>query len=335
MIDRVNENETQDSDLATRLHLLEQIYRSAVRRFREECMGDIEQHVNHVIEEYKDVVVSRSWKIAQKWVKWDDVNEHPVLWPDYTRLYYRKGNMELLVQEFPPQIRVLQFTEALLKKTSNEGVISRGGTIHNFSLALPYVVFVFKFQEGDFSEVYVGFSDRPLKTMREPIYRPYLSNISSDLKVCLGSNFSREHLLRGNLTQQSAYVLGHFWQTAYNDELSSHYWNYKTHFAHDSRLKDLPSWQNASIDNPLFVIDNVNWLNHSVECWGDMISSLSNFDSVDVEFNKEIYKSMLDGFEEKIKTVIATHIENVDVKVNQQILNKLALEFQHIISNKV
>jgi hypothetical protein len=72
--------------------------------------------------------------------------------------------------------------------------------------------------------------------MKRPL-RPYLSNLDSNLKVCLGLSFDRSKLIKDKLAQQTAFVLDHFWHSAFSDEWSAHYWDNKIAF-HCQRSDD-------------------------------------------------------------------------------------------------
>ena len=130
------------------------------KRFRQELEGENEEFLDRTLRQYRAKVARCSWKYSQKWSKWDDVG--PVLMPDFTRIYYRKGSTEVLLQEFPPQIRLMKFKGGLVnRRESTDSLHDRRLTsTHHFSLALPYVVFLFKFVNGTFTEVRCAFCDR-------------------------------------------------------------------------------------------------------------------------------------------------------------------------------
>lgn len=296
-------------------------------RFKQELIGENEEMLDRVLRQYRAKVARYAWKLSQKWNKWD--SEGPVLMPDYTRIYYRKGKTEVLLQEFPPQIRLMKFRGALVSR-DNTGVTLdniESQKLYHYSLALPYVVFVFKFVDGIFSEVRCAFCDRPLKRLEERPIRPYLSNIDSNLSVCLGLGLDRKQFVKGQLTQQVAFVLDHFWHTAYSDEWSGHFWANKTHFENkDNRMSSVQNWQEASQENPLFVVDDVDWLQHSEESFGDMIVKMLQDDSENQSLHDDIYNGLVDTFFEEIKKTIAENITTVGEKVSNQQINDLSQE---------
>lgn len=296
-------------------------------RFKQELVGENDEMLDRVLRQYRAKVARHSWKLSQKWSKWD--SEGPVLMPDYTRIYYRKGKTEVLLQEFPPQVRLMKFRGSLVSR-DNTGVSLNNiedQKVYHYSLALPYVVFLFKFVDGVFSEVRCAFSDRPLKRLEERPLRPYLSNIDSNLSVCLGTGLDRKQLIKGQLTQQVAFILDHFWHTAYSDEWSGHFWANKSHFQHqDDRMSSVQNWQNASQENSLFVVDDVKWLQHSDESFGDMIVKLFQDDSENQKLQEDIYEELVDTFFEEIKKTILENISTVGEKVSDQQINDLSEE---------
>lgn len=291
--------------------IVEELVTKALKRTKQELLGENEEFLDRLVRQYRSKIARFSWKKSQQWCKWDD--NGPVLMPDYTRIYYRKGTTEVLLQEFPPQIRFLKFRGSIAKRNSSTDVVSEADftKVFNYSLALPYVVFVFKYVEGVFSEVRCVFCDRPLRNLEERPLRPYLSNIDSNLSVCLGASFDRSLLQKENITQQCALVLNHFWHSSFSDEWSTHHWALKSFFQqNDKRLSCLEEWQAASEENPLFVVENVNWLPHVEENFGDMIVKMFDSDKENHQFNEELYHELVDDF---LRDVMKTINENIDV----------------------
>ena len=298
---------------------------TAFKRFKQDLAGSNEEFLDRVLRKYRAKVVRYGWKASQKWCKWD--NDGPVLMPDHTRIYYRKGQSEILLQEFPPQVRLMKFRGALSNRATSTGSInsSDASKIHNFSLALPYVNFIFKFVDGIFVNVKCVFCDRPLKRLEEQPLRPYLSNIDTNLSVCLGRGFDKSKLIKGNLTQQAAFVLDHFWHSSYSDEWSTHFWNTRKHFqANDDRMSDLYKWQEASQENSLFVVEDVNWLKHTEDTFGDMIVRLIDDDREDAEMQQDLYNELVDEFFEDLKKTLSDNVNEIEETVTDAVSLELA-----------
>lgn len=304
-----------------------ELLQKAHSRFKQELAGENEEFLDRVVRQYRAKVARYSWKASQKWCKWSD--EGPVLMPDYARLYYRKGNTEVLVLEYPPQVRLMKFKGALVKRPNSSTDIDgvEANKIHQYSLSLPYVVFLFKYTNGMFTEVRCAFSDRPLRKLEERPLRPFMSNIDSNLSVCLGTSFDRGQLLKDNVVQQSAFVLSHFWQTTYSDEWSMHFWANKGHFQqNDSRMATMEAWQEHSEENPLFVVEDVNWLNHSEDNFGDMIVRMFEDDSGNLDLHEDLYNGLVEEFLQDVTKTFSDNLDAIEEKVVENTADQLADE---------
>jgi hypothetical protein len=222
----------------------------------------------------------------------------------------------------------MKFKGRLANRNSSEDPIPEDGDRNfHFSLAIPYVVFLFKFVNGIFVEVRCAFSDRPLKRLDEKPLRPYLSNIDSNLSVCLGQSFDRSKLEKDQLSQQVAFVLDHFWHTVYSDEWSGHFWSSKSHFqSTDPRMAGLQSWQEASTENSLFVVEDVNWLPYQEESFGDMVVRLFDDDKDNNQFQNELYDQLTDTFLDEFKKTFSENITSIEDRVLEQHAAKWAQE---------
>lgn len=296
---------------------LKEIVTKSVNRYKQELLGENDQLLDQDLRKYRAKIARISSKTAQKWCKW--VKEGPVLMPDFTRIYYRKGKTEVILQEYHPQIRLLRFQGSLVSRMNTGTRIAdqEWQKIYNFSLALPYVIFIFKFVDGLFVEVKCAFSDRPLKRLEEKPIKPYLSNIDTTLKVCLGGSLDKGALERGNLTQQVALVLNNFWQTVFTDEWSTHFWQSREHFVAtgEHRLTTFTAWQNASVQNSLFVVENLNWLKHSDESFGETIIKMLDGDEEYTHFTDDLYEKLSAAFVEEVKGTIEKNLGSAETRV--------------------
>lgn len=304
--------------------IVRELMTTAYSRLKQDLAGYNEEHLDRVLRQYRARLARYNWKFSQKWCKWDD--DGPVLMPDYTRIYYRKGNSEIILQEFPPQVRLMKFKGSLANRLHSTASLraEQSASTHHFSLALPYTVFLFKFVNGVFVEVRVAFNDRPLKKLEEQPLRPYLSNIDTNLRVCLGQSFDRSKLIKDNLSQQAAFVLDHFWHTVYSDEWSTHFWATRAHFQSiDPRMSGLQSWETSSQDNPLFVIEDVDWLKHTEESFGDMIVRLLEDDESNSEMHEGLYRELVENFLDEFKKTQEEGIQNLQDTVTEKLAKEL------------
>lgn len=294
-------------------------------RFKQELEGENEEFLDRVLRRFNAKVARHSWKTSQKWCKWDD--DGPVLMPDFTRIYYRKGMTEILVQEFPPQVRLMKFAASLALRNNTSEAAPQAGTQH-YSLALPYVVFIFKFVNGSYVDLRCAFNDRPLRRLEERPLRPYLSNIDTNLGVCLGSSFDRDKLEQNNITQQAAFILDHFWHSAYSDEWATHFWNTKEHFQQkgDTRMTSMANWQDASSENPLFVVEDVDWLKYQEESFGDMIVRMLEGDRHNTDLHEDLYKELVTDFFEDLKKTFTENVAAIDERLSEALVEQLTNE---------
>ena len=295
------------------------------KRFKQDLSGENDEYLDRAIRNYCSKVAQCSWKASQRWCNWNE--DGPVLMPDYARIYYRKGSTEIVLQEFPPQIRLMKFKGSLFGRKSSTDIMSEAehAKTNHFSLALPYVVFLFKFVDGRFNEVRCAFSDRPLRRLEEKPLRPYFSNIDSNLAVCLGTSFDHNRIIQYDIAQQSALVLDHFWHSSYSDEWSSHFWAYKSHFQiNDPRLETMEAWQESSTNDPLFVIDDVKWLEYKEENFGDIIVKMLDDDKENHGFKEDIYNSLVDNFLDDVIETFNKNIESIESKVSDSTIDHLA-----------
>lgn len=314
------------------LVVLKEVAAEIAKRFHQELVGENEDLLDRVVRKYRANVVRRTIKVAQKWCKWS--NNGPILLPNNARLYYRRGQTEVIVMELPPQIRLMKIKGILSQRPASTPAVPdelklEYDKVYNYSLALPYMVFMFKFENGLFVDCYLAFNDRPLKNLKERPLRPYLSNIDNTLRVCHGVHLDKSQFEKDNLTQQVAFVMGHFWQTVYSDEWSANYWDSKTHFQQisDQRLATIDNWQEASSENPLFVIEDANWLKHTEANFGDMLVRMFEQDKESLQFQEELYNDLIEGFLNEVKSTLEANVKAVKTKIetipNDQMATRL------------
>jgi hypothetical protein len=315
--------------------LVRKIVKIAASRMRQELLVDSEEGIEKHVRKFRSTVARKAWHKSQQWCKWNEGG--PVLMPDFARMYYKKGNTEVLVMEYAPQTRLLRFHGSLAKRrnTAEEIPDRVQEKVYNYSLALPYTVFIHKFVSGMYSHTYVAFNDRPLKKLDEKPLRPYLSNIDDTLKLCVGADFDRRQLVKDNLVQQAAFVMSHFWQTVYSNEWASHFWAYRAHFREcDKRMQDLDAWMEASAENPLFVIENVRWLHHPEESFGDIIVKLFDGEDVNAQFQQDLFNTVAEELLEDVaKTIngVADGIENKVEPMLAEVQSQLMTELRKIL----
>lgn len=282
--------------------LVDELKTQFISGYRQEALSTLEEQCNEVLKRFKATVGRRCWKLSQKWCQWG--NNRPILQPNQSRLFYRKGNTDIMVIEEDPQVRTLRFNSSFKD--------DRGS--HN--LALPYVVFIFRFIDEKFTDVYCMFNDKPLGDLSERPMKPYLTNINHDLKVCLGRSFEMPSGL--NYNQVVHYVLNYFWGAEHSFEWDDHWNSNVEHFTRtDGRLANLNNWVKATQDNPLFVIDDVQWQPHN-RVIGDLIVGLTKSDTKAREFEETIFQDLVSEFLGQVSTAMTNSLQQSSDKINSQ-----------------
>lgn len=296
--------------------LLEKVVQSVSNtfseRYKQEFISLNQESLENCIRKYKDVAAQITWRNAQQCCKWTE--NGPVLTPDKSRIYYRRGDREIVLQEHAPQLRNLRF-----EREGDKKVISH-------TLALPYINFLFVFNKGMLEKTLVTFCDQPLKNLKEPIYKPYFSNISDTMNLCYGHSFNTKDLKKGELTQQIVYTLDLFWQTIFKMEWTTNFLAYKNHFSvTDERLATLEKWEENSIEDFLFVLD-VKWLKwNSYEDYGSLITSMFNStDSMDAKFQNNLYSELVEQLSSDISSEFVFDLKPDTIKnISEKVSNSL------------
>ena len=265
--------------------------------FKQELAGQIEKALTPTMRELSQVMSRLSWLTAQRWCTLTETG--PTLLPNYTRMYYRKGNREVLVLELPPQTRHLTFQKESVADAPKK----------RYSLGLPFMIFILRFDNGklDSKSVKVGFSDRPLKTLKDQASKPHLPNIGGDLTVCMGTTFPTNELEVGNIGQQAAFAVSYFFNSNFNDHMPGAMAESNSYFKDEPRLHTFEAWEKATLEDPLFVID-IEWPKHS-ESVGDMVSHLFDGENEDQKLSEKIYAKFT---EEVVPTILSNVKASVD-----------------------
>ena len=281
--------------------LMNEMKSQFVNGYRQEALSELDGQCTEVLKQFKATIGRRCWKLSQKWCQWGD--NRPILQPNNSRLFYRKGKTDIMVIEQDPQVRTLRFNSTFDEQGS-------------YNVALPYVVFIFRFIDGNFTDVYCMFNDKPLGDLSERPIKPYLTNIDGPLKCCLGKTLNLPKGLNYNQTVQ--YVLNYFWTAEHSNEWNDHWNSNQRYFAaNDGRLATLANWAEATQDNPLFVIDNVQWQRHD-RTIGDLIVGLTKTDTTAREFEETIFQDLVSEFLSSVQNAMSTSLKQSSEKVNNQ-----------------
>jgi len=178
--------------------------------------------------------------------------------PRNTRLLKSVGNYRICVVEQEPCVRTLSWSHG-----------RDGGGDGTYRLALPYVVFiVYVDARGTLGGIHVAFADQPLTSLKSNIYGAALPNLNEDLSVCTGDMIQKRHNKvssgrQGNrgaanaewtLCEVVEEVIAGFWGSTFNNDLNTNFQKMNG----DPRLASPQAWEEASAQDPLFVL-GVKW----------------------------------------------------------------------------
>lgn len=175
-----------------------------------------------------------------------------------------KGNIVII--EEPPAFRTIEASfdiddeiyrlqdRGKIEEYGYENYTRNHGAPYKFTLAFPYVIFLFyisDYNELNVGEVYLrvqqmsGLSDYLLKA---PMF-----NISDNQSICLGDSASGQ---RRSLLEAIQKTIMVFWSAEFNMDYNYNYQAYRD----VSQINTYLEWQYLSKENPMFIYD-VDWIN--------------------------------------------------------------------------
>ena len=183
--------------------------------------------------------------------------------PENTKFYRKKGNLVIFVIENKPSVRNLHFDI-----DSNINTLEKS----TYRLALPYLVFIpfFSIEKNQifFKGMCVAYRKESLNNIDDMLYYTNLPNMGdghnrlttryNSLLVCLGYGYDWRNfnLNSSNFSLMVKELIDHFWNSEYNDDLSS---GWEAMRKKDSKLGTLGKWEKESEKDPFFVLKS-NWI---------------------------------------------------------------------------
>lgn len=223
--------------------ILTQVVISTIKKYQQKLNVGVQDSVSDLLDTFKHKITQAIFETSDIWRS--TVQSDIALFPKDCRFCYNRGNSTIIVIEQDPQVRSLKFASGMLGE--NHGSRARGG--ERVALALPYSVFFFHFQNGNFRQLYLAWKTRPLESLQDAIQRPVLPNIHDNLNVCLGVDPS---VVRGSISQQTNIILSDFWNSEFNEDLSQHWWQKGSI---DNRIRNGDMWSELTLENPMFILD--------------------------------------------------------------------------------
>lgn len=237
--------------------ILTKVVIESIRRYQQRLQVGIQDSVTDLLASFKLQIVDEIYKASQNWML--TTYREPILFPPECRYLYTLAGSTFVVIEQPPIVRTLRLDQRLFEG----GAIPPGISPHSKQLAIPYTVFIIHFRntavDGSGKEVfrnlYIGWRSRPLSSLNEPIFLPYLPNIHPNYTVCTGypgyDALESSQAGGAGISELTQRVITDFWNTSFNNDLSAQWYMKKT----VTQLATVGEWERNSRENPLFILD--------------------------------------------------------------------------------
>lgn len=173
--------------------------------------------------------------------------------PEGVRFHKRIGNSDILVVEQQPMVRTILVDTAYhqnkigASRYNELSFESRKTSQKQFRIALPYVVYYIALNYYQYGSFFIGFRNKPLNALNNELGLCVLPNSHDNGQVCCPfPNHGHK-----NIVDAVGYLIGTYWQSQFRYCLHH---RFPKHPAFDT----WEAWEQASKDNPLFVLD-LNW----------------------------------------------------------------------------
>lgn len=182
--------------------------------------------------------------------------------PVNTRFYKINGPEIIFVIEEPPKVRTTFWSGGFVERNRERAAEKKIDKLRNmpkknsFNLAFPYVVYIIKFCNNQFSHLRLYYRTEPLRSTKDFVFEPNLPNIGSGTynEVCIGSEVGAAMSRNKDQTfsRQVELIISSFWGSEFNTDLAGHFYNYGSRDNAIAELRTLWLWEKASQENPLF-----------------------------------------------------------------------------------
>lgn len=271
--------------------------------YRQKLNVGMQDSVTNLLAEFKRTMFEHVLDLANGWKL---VNPAPVLFPQGCRFFYRKGNTTIVVIEQEPIVRSLSFDPSILE--DQEGPVDGRRSFERISLALPYVVFVAKFEQQMFRELYCAWRNTPLTSLDDLLYQPLLPNIHDGHSVCMGLDWRPRS---SDFAEQAQSAISYFWNSSFTSDLSDH-WRRKGSL--DNRISNGRIWAESSIADSLFILSVPL---SSTRTLSSLIDRLCSHDFAPDQNNlKHNMSAMIDSISEDLFEAIFHYLSDMPADVH-------------------
>jgi hypothetical protein len=255
----------------------------SLRLFRKDLVSASQKKVNDLTTGLRNTLYNEIRRDSIfNFGKKDDFYFKTIL-PKNTKSFMSLGYLDVFVIEQAPQQRTIRYDGS------------------NYFLAFPYTIFVITFENEVFKSLCFFYSDKSLSSLDDMLYHPSLHNIDGDdCQVCVGINDQLQEL-KGSLGEKANAVVSAFWQTNFNNDISSCFDYYEDDFA------DYETWAKMSEDSQFFS--------------GITLSEYGSLRSkIDVIFEDIISESSVKESLKKLRATVDSWFEVNNSNINEQIV---------------
>lgn len=198
----------QASGWAGTTSVLRSSLRGVLERAQQNIIASVDESTSGISQQFVEQLGNQLSDVSQGWV--DDATGQLCPVPDGTKFFSREGNTTNIIVEQKPQQRRIRFLDS------------------HFLISLPYIQFMTVFVKNGRSDVFsslkVSCSKVPFSSMDQNVHVLPLPNIGygDPWKVCTGRVDGMNTGGRGSVIDQVNTIIGSFWQSQFNTDLSGH-----------------------------------------------------------------------------------------------------------------
>lgn len=222
--------------------ILSQVVLETIRTYQQKLSVGIEDSAADLLDAFKQRAAQ---KIIDAGSGWRSVNQDYCILPRGCRFCFTHSNNTIVVIEQDPQTRTLTFSGGM------QGTYSESGATYGterVNLAFPYQIFVFKFVDFRFSEVFNFCRTAPIRTRYDMLLESVLPNIHIGGGVCMPMPVRQNPL---SISETCDEVIAEFWSSQFNYDLSTKWWD-KGHVS--EKIRTGSEWAKNTELDPLFIL---------------------------------------------------------------------------------
>ena len=223
--------------------------------FNQKLLLGVQDIANAVVTDFKDQLRAELQVATNDWIVGKNTLE---IVPNGTKYLGSLGNGRVCVVEYGPSLKTLDFKTNLVVNGRTTGGVGK------FRLAFPYIVFIIRLLNPNYldkltiQQVYVGCRTKPLQSLDDIIYHMPLPNCDGDYHICLGGDWTyidENRKQKCSLAEMVESVIGYFWNSGFNNDLSDQFVKFT---GRNPAVSNLKNWQENSTKDPLFAL-KLDW----------------------------------------------------------------------------